>query len=182
MQLIFDGETYGDGKYYLCNNGRGRSTIASPWVRRRLMGLVSMILLVTLSSMTSSSMTKLTVIGIDSTGTEIIKITSDKITIRPDPEGDWVAPPPSVVEDAINQMAVIQAATIAAKNETERLRDEAVQNMEAAAADIVAETEAIRDAAAEFVPVQVRMTLPPSTTFSRGRRTIVSLSDTALIS
>ncbi len=91
----------------------------------------------------------LTVIGIDSTGTEIIKITSDKITIRPDPEGDWVAPPPSVVEDAINQMAVIQAATIAAKNETERLRDEAVQNMEAAAADIVAETEAIRDAAAE---------------------------------
>lgn len=91
----------------------------------------------------------LTIIGMDSTGSEIIKITSDKITIRKDPEGDWVAPPPSVVEDALNQMAVIQAATIAAKNETERLRDEAVQNIEAAAADIVAETEAIRDAAAE---------------------------------
>ncbi len=75
----------------------------------------------------------LAVIGLNAAGTEIIKITSEDITIRPDPEGDWVAPPPDLIADALNQMAAIQGATYQAKADAEAARDDARDHADDAA-------------------------------------------------
>lgn len=93
----------------------------------------------------------LTIVGIDDTGEEIMKITSDKITVRPDPDGDWVAPPPDVVEDAINQMGIIQAAVERAKAEMEGLKDGIPEAIEEAARQTKEEVEDIRDTAKGYV-------------------------------
>lgn len=74
-----------------------------------------------------AGMLKLTVIGIDSSGAEIIKITSDGVSVKPDPEGEWTAPPPDVIGDAINQMTVIQAAVNNSKDQAVAAADRAEQ-------------------------------------------------------
>ncbi len=90
----------------------------------------------------------LTIVGMDEAGNEIIKITSDKIIIREDPEGAWTAPPPDVLNDALRQMAILQNAAVAAKNAAEQAQQSAEDARNTAgesagqAADSAAEAEA----------------------------------------
>lgn len=83
----------------------------------------------------------LTVVGVDEAGNEIIKLTSEKIIIREDPDGAYTAPPPNLMEDALRQMAVLQAATNAAREAAEAAR------VAAETARVAAETA--RDTAGE---------------------------------
>lgn len=67
----------------------------------------------------------LTIVGTNAAGDEIMKITSEKIEVRPDPDGDWTAPPMDLLEDALNQMAALQEAAQQAKEGAEAARDDA---------------------------------------------------------
>ena len=93
----------------------------------------------------------LTIVGMDEAGNEIIKITSDKIIIREDPEGAWTAPPPDVLNDALRQMAILQNAAVAAKNAAEAAQraaeaaQDAARESETAAAVSAAGAEASKD-------------------------------------
>lgn len=90
----------------------------------------------------------LTIVGMDEAGNEIIKITSDKIIIREDPDGTWTAPPPDIVNDALRQMAILQNAAVAAKDAAERAQQGAETARDTAgesagqASDSAAEAEA----------------------------------------
>lgn len=105
----------------------------------------------------------LTIVGVDDAGEEIIKITSDKIIIRPDPDGDWTEPPVDVVQDALNQMMVMQSAAQRARDETEAIRDETKELVTGVAEDIAAATQqvieeagGIRDEAKRYAEAAAR--------------------------
>ena len=89
----------------------------------------------------------LTVVGVDEAGNEIIKLTSEKIIIREDPDGAYTAPPPNLMEDALRQMALLQAATNTAKEAAEAARRAAEEARDTAgesagqAADSAAEAD-----------------------------------------
>lgn len=93
----------------------------------------------------------LTIVGIDDTGEEIIKITSEKIIIRPDPDKDWTEPPPDVVQDALNQMASMQRAAQQAASDAKKSADNAAASSDAAA-------ESARQAAASAGSAQTSET------------------------
>lgn len=88
----------------------------------------------------------LTIVGIDDTGEEIIKITSDKIIIRPDPDDDWIEPPVDVVQDALNQMAAMQRAAQQAAADAQESANNAADSSDAAAAS-AEEAKASKNAA-----------------------------------
>ena len=76
----------------------------------------------------------LTVVGMDDTGAEIIKITAEKILVREDPQGAFTPPPPNLLEDALRQMTLMQAAANQARENAETAAQEAAGSSSAAAA------------------------------------------------
>lgn len=99
----------------------------------------------------------LTVIGTNAAGDEIMKITSERITVRKDPEEDWSEPPPDIIEDALRQMAALQGAAQQAKEGAETARDDAKGHASTAAErarQAAASADAAADSAAEAKTAQ----------------------------